>query len=35
MNKMTLVKIGLTIIVVGGLVIWTLNSIYWGWNPHP
>lgn len=35
MNKMTLIKVGLVVLVIGGLVIYTLNSIYWGWNSNP
>jgi hypothetical protein len=35
MKKITWLKIALAVIVIGSIVLFTINSIYWDWNPNP
>jgi hypothetical protein len=34
-QTMTWIKIALVVVVVGSIVLFTVNSIYWDWNPNP
>lgn len=35
MKRITWLKIALVVIVVGSIVLFTVNSIYWDWESNP